>query len=129
MRRADEQAIPETPAPAATPAMPEERPTSGRRLRPRAAEVAAEGAALSGAALLQQQAATLPNAPGVYRMLDARGDVLYVGKAKSLRKRVPAYAKPAALSARLQRMVALTRALEVVTTASDVEALLLECNM
>ena len=62
-------------------------------------------------------------------MLDAKGEVLYVGKAKSLRKRVPAYAKPAALSARLQRMVALTRALEVVTTASDVEALLLECNM
>ena len=87
------------------------------------------GAALSGAALLQQQVAGLPNTPGVYRMLDAKGDVLYVGKAKSLRKRVPAYTKPAALSARLQRMVALTRALEVVTTASDVEALLLECNL
>ncbi|MEM7023975.1 MAG: GIY-YIG nuclease family protein, partial [Pseudomonadota bacterium] len=84
---------------------------------------------LTGADLLQQQAATLPNAPGVYRMLDAKGEVLYVGKAKSLRKRVPAYTKPGALSARLQRMVALTRALEVVTTASDVEALLLECNM
>ena len=62
-------------------------------------------------------------------MLDAKGDVLYVGKAKSLRKRIPAYAKPAGLPARLQRMVSLTRALEVVTTASDVEALLLECNM
>ena len=62
-------------------------------------------------------------------MLDATGDVLYVGKAKSLKKRLPAYAKPAALSARLQRMVALTHGLEVVTTASDVEALLLECNL
>ena len=62
-------------------------------------------------------------------MLDDKGEVLYVGKAKSLRKRLPAYAKPAALSARLQRMVALTRGLEVVTTANDVEALLLECNM
>ena len=62
-------------------------------------------------------------------MLDAKGEVLYVGKAKSLKKRLPAYTKPAALSARLQRMVALTHGLEVVTTASDVEALLLECNM
>jgi excinuclease ABC subunit C len=83
----------------------------------------------SGAALIHSHVATLPNGPGVYRMLDAKGDVLYVGKAKSLRKRLPAYAKPAALSARLQRMVALTHGVEVVTTASDVEALLLECNM
>ena len=120
MSRADE-AIPETPLATATP---QQRP-AGRR--PRAVEDA--GTELSGAALLQREAARLPNAPGVYRMLDAKGEVLYVGKAKSLRKRVPAYAKPAALSARLQRMVALTRALEVVTTASDVEALLLECNM
>jgi excinuclease ABC subunit C len=83
----------------------------------------------SGAALIQSHVPTLPNGPGVYRMLDARGDVLYVGKAKSLKKRLPAYAKPAALSARLQRMVALTHGLEVVSTASDVEALLLECNL
>ena len=97
--------------------------------RQRSATPSAGEGTLTGAELLQQQAATLPNAPGVYRMLDAKGEVLYVGKAKSLRKRVPAYTKPSALSARLQRMVALTRALEVVTTASDVEALLLECNM
>jgi excinuclease ABC subunit C len=83
----------------------------------------------SGAALLQSHVPSLPNGPGVYRMLDAKGEVLYVGKAKSLKKRLPAYTKPAALSARLQRMVALTHGLEVVTTASDVEALLLECNM
>ncbi|MGH6896724.1 MAG: excinuclease ABC subunit UvrC [Geminicoccaceae bacterium] len=83
----------------------------------------------SGAALIQSHLPALPNRPGVYRMLDDKGEVLYVGKAKSLRKRLPAYAKPAALSARLQRLVALTRGLEVVTTASDVEALLLECNM
>src|SRR4051794_11344884 len=82
--------------------------------------------ATSGAALIQQHVASLPNGPGVYRMLDAKGEVLYVGKAKSLKKRVLAYAKPGALSARLQRMVALTRGLEVVTTANDVEALLLE---
>jgi excinuclease ABC subunit C len=83
----------------------------------------------SGAAVIQKHLASLPNGPGVYRMLDAKDEVLYVGKAKSLRKRVPAYTKPAALSARLQRMVALTRGLEVVSTASDVEALLLECNL
>jgi excinuclease ABC subunit C len=84
---------------------------------------------VSGAALIHTYVPTLPNRPGVYRMLDAKGDVLYVGKAKSLKKRLPAYAKPSGLSARLQRMVALTHGLEVVTTASDVEALLLECNM
>ena len=83
----------------------------------------------SGAALIYSHVPTLPNGPGVYRMLDAKGDVLYVGKAKSLKKRLPAYAKPSGLSARLQRMVALTHGIEVVTTASDVEALLLECNM
>ena len=84
---------------------------------------------VSGAAVIQKHVASLPNGPGVYRMLDAKGEVLYVGKAKSLKKRVLAYTKPGALSARLQRMVALTRGLEVVTTASDVEALLLECNL
>ncbi|HEX2479854.1 MAG TPA: excinuclease ABC subunit UvrC [Geminicoccaceae bacterium] len=84
---------------------------------------------LGGAALIYSHVPTLPNKPGVYRMLDAKGEVLYVGKAKSLKKRLPAYAKPSGLSARLQRMVALTHGLEVVTTASDVEALLLECNM
>jgi excinuclease ABC subunit C len=88
-----------------------------------------ETSALAGATVIRDQLASLPGGPGVYRMLDAKGEVLYVGKAKSLRKRVPAYTKPQALSARLQRMVALTRALEVVTTSSDVEALLLECNL
>jgi len=98
-------------------------------VRTRGREAAAREGPPVGVAAIQKAAATLPNAPGVYRMLDARGEVLYVGKAKSLKKRVPAYAKPAALNARLQRMVALTREVEVVTTASDVEALLLECNM
>ncbi|MGI9505326.1 MAG: excinuclease ABC subunit UvrC, partial [Geminicoccaceae bacterium] len=88
-----------------------------------------ESAALTGAKLIQAKIKTLPNSPGVYRMLDARGDALYVGKAKSLRKRVPAYTKVNALSQRLKRMVALTRQFDVVTTANEVEALLLECNM
>jgi excinuclease ABC subunit C len=102
-------------------------------IRPRPGGAVAQARALpdrpSGAALIHSHVATLPNGPGVYRMLDTKGDVLYVGKAKSLKKRLPAYAKPSALSARLQRMVALTHGVEVVTTASDVEALLLECNM
>ena len=84
---------------------------------------------LTGAELIRSLLPTLPNEAGVYRMLDERGEVLYVGKAKSLRKRVAAYAKTQGQSARLQRMVALTRAMEFVTTASEVEALLLEANL
>jgi excinuclease ABC subunit C len=84
---------------------------------------------LVGAALIRSLVPRLPNEPGVYRMLDERGEPLYVGKAKFLRKRVPAYAKSQGLSARLQRMVALTRSMEFVTTASEVEALLLEANL
>lgn len=86
-------------------------------------------APLKGADLIRDQVARLPNEPGVYRMLDEKGDALYVGKAKSLRKRVAAYAKPQGLPARLKRMVALTRAMEFVTTNSEIEALLLEANM
>lgn len=93
------------------------------------AESAVTSPALRGADLIRGQVATLPNAPGVYRMTDDKGEVLYVGKAKSLKKRVVAYTKPQALPARLQRMVALTRGMEFVTTASEVEALLLEANL
>ncbi len=82
-----------------------------------------------GAELIRRQLANLPNEPGVYRMLGEKGELLYVGKAASLRKRVAAYTQPHKLPARLQRMVALTRALEVVTTGSEVEALLLEANL
>jgi len=85
-------------------------------------------ASLVGVALIQAKVKNLPNSPGVYRMLDAKGDALYVGKAKSLKKRVPAYTKMNALSQRLKRMVALTRQFDVVTTANEVEALLLECT-
>ena len=72
---------------------------------------------------------TMPETPGVYRMLDAKGDVLYVGKAKDLKKRVTSYTQPQRLSYRIQRMVAETTALEVVTTHTEVEALLLESNL
>ncbi|MBV9571393.1 MAG: excinuclease ABC subunit UvrC [Alphaproteobacteria bacterium] len=73
---------------------------------------------------------TLPDAPGVYRMLDAKGDVLYVGKAKSLRKRVASYAKAGGgHTERIARMVAQTAEMLFVSTASEVEALLLESNL
>jgi excinuclease ABC subunit C len=84
---------------------------------------------LKGAALIRSLLANMPDAPGVYRMQDEKGEVLYVGKAKSLRKRVLAYTKPQALSARLARMVALTRSMELVRTGTEVEALLLEANL
>src|ERR1700735_2508637 len=70
-----------------------------------------------------------PQRPGVYRMLDARGDVLYVGKAKNIKKRVTAYARPTGLDTRIERMVAATRALEFVVTRTETEALLLEANL
>ena len=84
---------------------------------------------LRGVEVIRAQLPSLPNRPGIYRMLGERGEILYVGKAKSLRKRVVAYTRTEALSARLKRMVALTRALEFVTTSSEVEALLLEANL
>lgn len=58
-----------------------------------------------GRGVIQSQLKTLPDAPGVYRMLDSRGDVLYVGKAKSLKKRVASYTRINALTPRLLRMV------------------------
>ncbi len=82
-----------------------------------------------GGELIRSLLPTLPGEPGVYRMLGARGEVLYVGKAKSLRRRVAAYARPEKLTTRLRRMVALTRAMEFVVTSSEVEALLLEANL
>jgi len=72
---------------------------------------------------------TLPNAPGVYRMLDGRGDVLYVGKAKSLKARVGSYARGQAHSNRIARMIGETTSMEFVTTATETEALLLEANL
>ncbi len=72
---------------------------------------------------------TLPTRPGVYRMHDARGDVLYVGKARALRNRVTNYTQVDRLSKRLQRMVAQTRSMTIVTTNSEAEALLLEAQL
>src|SRR5689334_13092242 len=72
---------------------------------------------------------TLPDAPGVYRMLDSKGDALYVGKAKNLKKRVAAYASGRPHAERLTRMIQETAEMLFVTTASETEALLLESNL
>ena len=70
-----------------------------------------------------------PSRPGVYRMIDGRGDVLYVGKAKNIKKRVTAYGRPTGHDTRIERMIAATRTLEFVVTRTETEALLLEANL
>jgi len=82
-----------------------------------------------GVAVLRAALRNVPGGPGVYRMLDRRGDALYVGKARSLKSRIQNYTHPAGLSNRLRRMVAETATLEIVVTATEAEALLLECNL
>ena len=89
---------------------------------------ASDSPSFQGLAVLEAALPTLPTAPGVYRMLNEKGEALYVGKARSLRKRVTSYTQIARLPERLRRMVFETRSLEVVTTGSEAEALLLEAN-
>ncbi|CDP50188.1 excinuclease ABC subunit UvrC [Paradevosia shaoguanensis] len=72
---------------------------------------------------------TLPSAPGVYRMLDAEGEVIYVGKARSLKARVTNYTRPEGLPVRIQRMISATHTMEFVRTETEAEALLLEANL
>jgi excinuclease ABC subunit C len=83
----------------------------------------------AGRAIIAQHARLAPAAPGVYRMSAASGDVLYVGKAKNIRKRILAYVRQAGHTARIARMIAATAAIEYVTTATETEALLLEANL
>lgn len=82
-----------------------------------------------GVATIEGYLRTLPTLPGVYRMMTADGEVLYVGKANRLKARVSAYTHPERLPIRLQRMVGLTRRMEFVTTDTEAEALLLECSL
>ncbi len=82
-----------------------------------------------GVAVIAQALVTMPTSPGVYRMLDARGDALYVGKARSLKKRVTNYTQLSRLEERLRLMVSQTASMEVVTTHTEAEALLLEANL
>src|SRR6201998_1048308 len=82
-----------------------------------------------GVAAIEQALVTMPANPGVYRMLDAKGEALYVGKARSLKKRVTSYTQLGRLDERLRRMVNETVAMEVITTHTEAEALLLEANL
>jgi excinuclease ABC subunit C len=83
----------------------------------------------AGIAAIRNVLDTLPVRPGVYRMHDARGDVLYVGKARALKNRVANYTQVARMPKRLSRMVAQTRSMTIVTTNSEAEALLLEAQL
>ena len=83
----------------------------------------------AGVAAIRNVLKTLPVRPGVYRMQDARGDVLYVGKARALKNRVTNYTQVTKLPKRLQRMVSQTRSMTIVTTRTEAEALLLEAQL
>jgi excinuclease ABC subunit C len=100
-------------------ALPEQEPTL---------ELAA-GPLAVGRAVIADHAKLAPSSPGVYRMIDANGEVLYVGKAKNIRKRIIAYTRPTGYEPRIERMIAATAALEFVSTATETEALLLEANL
>ena len=90
----------------------------------------AEGPLAIGHAAIENAVRLAPTSPGVYRMLNAANDVLYVGKAKNVRKRLASYARVTAPQpARIQRMIAATVSIEIVSTATETEALLLEANL
>lgn len=88
-----------------------------------------QGQALAGADLIRDFVTRLPGKPGVYRMYDAKGDVIYVGKARNLKNRVSNYTRPWGHSNRIATMIALTANMEFVTTTTEAEALLLEANL
>jgi excinuclease ABC subunit C len=84
---------------------------------------------VSGPEVIKDFVRTLPASPGVYRMLDEAGEVIYVGKARSLKARVTNYTRPDGLPTRIQRMIYATRTMEFVRTETEAEALLLEANL
>jgi excinuclease ABC subunit C len=88
-----------------------------------------DGEKLHGARLIEQKVATLPGGPGVYRMMDAQGNVLYVGKAKNLKSRVRAYTKLIGHNNRIMRMIEATADMEFIRTETETDALLLEANL
>jgi len=94
-----------------------------------AAVTARQAPLAGGVAVIDSYLRMLPGNPGVYRMINAKGDVLYVGKAKSLKKRVASYTKLDRQSIRIRRMIAETHGMEFVTTHTEAEALLLEANL
>jgi len=110
-----------------------DRPSSPNRFNEEKATYAVRGSDApdvdAGVAAIRDTLKTLGTRPGVYRMQDVRGDVLYVGKARALRNRVATYTQVDRLPRRLQRMVSQTRSMTIVTTQSEAEALLLEAQL
>ena len=110
-----------------------DQPGSAERFNEEQATYAVRGSGQpdldKGVAAIREVLKTLPVRPGVYRMQDERGDVLYVGKARTLKNRVTNYTQVTRLPKRLQRMVAQTRSMTVVTTRTEAEALLLEAQL
>ena len=110
-----------------------EHPKSAERFNEEQATFAVRGVDQpdleKGVAAIREVLRTLPVRPGVYRMQDVRGDVLYVGKARALKNRVINYTQVAKLPKRLQRMVSQTRSMTIVTTRTEAEALLLEAQL
>ena len=113
-----EDDLADVPVEPAAPAAPIEWDDGGRTV-----------AGKSGIELVQTLVKRLPNAPGVYRMINAAGDVLYVGKARSLKKRVTNYAQGRGHTNRIGRMIRETAAMEFLVTRTETEALLLEANL
>lgn len=93
------------------------------------ADAPLENGGPTGPELIAEKVRSLPNAPGVYRMLDKAGEVIYVGKARDLKKRVSAYTKGQGHTNRIARMILATHDMAFVQTASETEALLLEANL
>lgn len=116
-----------------TPADRPEHPRAAERFNEEKATYAVRGAGApdleAGVAAIREVLKTLPARPGVYRMQDIRGDVLYVGKARVLKNRVNSYIQVAKQPKRLQRMIAQTRSMTIVTTRTEAEALLLEAQL
>ena len=103
--------------------------TERQKPTPKAAKFSSAGVPAAGATVIDGYLKTLPSAPGVYRMINTKGDVLYVGKAKNLKKRVASYTRPDRQPNRTRRMIAETASMEFVTTHTAAEALLLEANL
>jgi excinuclease ABC subunit C len=110
-----------------------DQPNASSRFNEEKATYAVRGADTpdfeTGVAAIRNVLKTLPRNPGVYRMHDARGDILYIGKARALKNRVANYVQIDRMPNRLRRMVALTRSMTIVTTNSEAEALLLEAQL
>ena len=103
--------------------------TERQKPTPKAAKFSSAGVPAAGATVIDGYLKTLPSAPGVYRMINTKGDVLYVGKAKNLKKWVASYTRPDRQPIRTRRMIAETASMEFVTTHTEAEALLLEANL